>query len=227
MPIANPKDNLPLCEFLVKRRKFLKLRFSDLEEKTGISARYLKRIETCDWRNMPSGVYTKGFLRKYARVLGLDEGEVVFRYDQEISEFSQKNVCPAGGSSSGSSFKSTEKELGFFNWVTARFLFAALAVVFAVSYAGWQFKPILERPSLSIYNPKDEDTIITEPVFKMDGQVTPGSVLTINKETVYPEESGSFKKDIELLPGVNVLEIKALSRFGKETKIIKRITYNK
>ena len=227
MPIANPKDSLPLCEFLVKRRKFLKLRLSDLEEKTGIAARYLKRIETCDWRNMPSGVYAKGFLRKYARVLGLDEGEVVFRYDQEISEFSKKNTCSIGEISSKLPFKSNAKKIGFLNWVTMRCLIVGAVVVFLAGYAGWQFKPILEHPNLSIYNPKDENTIVTGPVFKMDGQVTSGSVLTINKETIYPEENGSFKKDIELLPGVNVFEIKAASRFGKETKIIKRITYNK
>lgn len=225
VPIANTKDNLPLAEFLSARRKFLKIRLADLEQKTGISSRYLKKIESGDWPSLPSGVYAKGFLKKYARVVGLDEGEVVFRYDQEVDRLA-KQSRPIPGSVR-SAPKSALKKLDILERFSLRKILIGSVAVFVIIYIGWQFKPILEQPSLNINNPREENVATNESSFKMEGQITPGSILTINNETVYPEENGSFKKDIELLPGLNVLEIKAVSRFGKETSLTRRITYNK
>ncbi len=93
-------------------------------------------------------------------------------------------------------------------------------------YIGWQFKVILEKPDLSLNYPTEEDIIVDNPKLEFKGSVSPDAVLTINSETVYPEENGLFVKQIDLLSGINVFEIKAVSRFGKENKITRRVTYN-
>ena len=58
------------------------LSIEDLSRTTRISAISLTRIETCDWRNLPAEVFVTGFVRAYARAVGLDEGDVVRRYRQ-------------------------------------------------------------------------------------------------------------------------------------------------
>ena len=42
------------------------------ERDTRIRARYLTALEAGDYRDLPSAVYTRGFIRNYAQYLGLD-----------------------------------------------------------------------------------------------------------------------------------------------------------
>lgn len=227
MPIAKTKDSLPLAEFLSARRKFLKIRLADLEQKTAISSRYLKKIESGDWAGLPSGVYARGFLKRYAQAVGLDEGEVISRYDEEFGSLKQKEYLSKNTNPVMMPFRATLKKVDIFSHFQFRKILIGAAVVFILGYIAWQFKPIFENPSLTLVNPQSENITVTGSIFEITGQASPGSVLTINNETVYAEENGSFKKDIELLPGLNVLEIKATSRFGESTSLIRRITYNK
>jgi hypothetical protein len=46
-------------------------------ERTKIRARYLKALEAENWAALPSPAYAKGFLRTYARMLGLSADELV------------------------------------------------------------------------------------------------------------------------------------------------------
>lgn len=218
MPVAITKDNLKLNDFLVERRKFLKIRFGDLASRSGIPSKYLKKIEKGDWCDMPPGVYVKGFLKKYARAVGLDESELAQRYENEWREVCQ--ISSFGNNLSGMS------RYGFLKQISLRRLAVALAVTVVVSYVSWQFGAVLEKPDLVLTNPVEEDTVVGDLKIELAGKTSPGTVLVVNNETIYPEENGYFKKSVELLSGLNVLEIKAVSRFGKETKITRRITYN-
>src|SRR3989344_2786829 len=214
MPIAATKDNLKLNDFLVQRRKFMRLRFGDLSAKTGIPAKHLKKIEKGEWCDLPSGVYVKGFLKKYARMVGLDEAEVASRYETEWNKICGLSVSPGHNQNFG--------RMVFFKNIFLRKIFAIVTVIFVIGYVSWQFRVILERPNLNLENPPTEDVISAAAILELAGRVSPGAVLTVNNEPVYPEASGAFKKDVELLSGLNVLEVKAVSRFGKEINIIRR-----
>ncbi len=217
MPIAATKDNLKLNDFLVQRRKFMRFRFGDLSAKTGIPAKHLKKIEKGEWCDLPSGVYVKGFLKKYAQTVGLDEAEVVSRYETEWNKICTLPVSP---NHSRNFYK-----LVFLKNVSFRKILAIVAVIFVIGYVSWQFRVILERPNLDLENPSTEDVISMAAILELVGRVSPSAALTVNNEPVYPEASGVFKKNVELLTGLNILEIKAVSRFGKEIKIIRRVTY--
>ncbi len=218
MPIAHTKDNLKLNDYLTERRKFLKIRFGDLVAKTGIPAKHLKKIEKGEWCDLPSGVYVKGFLRKYAQAVGLDEAELSLRYEKEW-----KQICEVPRPVLKNNILT---RLDFLKIISFRWAILGLAIIFVLFYIGWQFKVILEKPDLSLNYPTEEDIIVDNPKLEFKGSVSPDAVLTINSETVYPEENGLFVKQIDLLSGINVFEIKAVSRFGKENKITRRVTYN-
>ncbi|MEK7609023.1 MAG: helix-turn-helix domain-containing protein [Patescibacteria group bacterium] len=218
MPIAQTKDNLKLNDFLIERRKFMRIRFGDLSARTGIPAKHLKKIEKGEWCDLPSGVYVKGFLKKYAQTVGLDEAEVAARYESEWNQ-----ICALPASLAGNQ---NLNRFDLLKNISLRKIFTAAAAVFVIGYVLWQFRVILERPDLNLENPSTEDVVSAEAVLELAGRVSPGAALTVNNDPVYPEESGGFKKNVELLPGLNVLEIKAVSRFGKESKIIRRVTFN-
>lgn len=56
------------------------------EEETKIRVRYLKALEEDDFASLPGGVYARGFLRSYARFLGLDADEIVQWYNSLTSQ---------------------------------------------------------------------------------------------------------------------------------------------
>ena len=225
MPIANTKDNLSLCEYLVERRKFMKLRAVDLSSRTGIPHKYVKKIEAGEWLGLPSGVYARGFLKKYAKAVGLDENEVANRYDFEVARLRVFHEDATGLDESKQAKKGKFFRIDFLRRASVRTIFFVAVAVFIVIYVGWQFSIVLEKPGLSVSYPS-EDISVSESKLFVEGKVSPGNALTINNEPVYAESGGSFKKEMELLSGMNVLEIKAVSRFGKESKIIRRVTYN-
>jgi cytoskeleton protein RodZ len=55
-----------------------------LSKATKIHPSALKAIEDNDFSQLPAGIFTRGFLRAYAREVGLDPAEVIREYDAEL-----------------------------------------------------------------------------------------------------------------------------------------------
>ncbi len=75
---------LPINALLRDRRKERKASLTKVSEDLRIGQSYLEAIENADKAHMPERVYVLGFVRSYARYLGLDVEEVVFRFKEEI-----------------------------------------------------------------------------------------------------------------------------------------------
>jgi len=58
----------------------------EIARKTNIPRRYLEAIENQDFDAFPAGVYAKGFIRTYARALGLDGEAMVVEYNLNFEE---------------------------------------------------------------------------------------------------------------------------------------------
>lgn len=65
----------------------------DAEEVTKIRTRYLEALEAEDYSVLPGSTYAKGFLRTYAKNLGLDSNEVLAFYKSSMSD-STPNLEP-------------------------------------------------------------------------------------------------------------------------------------
>jgi len=77
------------------------LSLSDVAEQVHIRSTYLESIEHEDWSAIAAPVYVKGFLRTYARFLGLDQEDAVRRYVALVADGaigSQPAPRPMGGS---------------------------------------------------------------------------------------------------------------------------------
>jgi len=232
VPLVKPKDNLPLNEYLAQRRKFLKFRLGDLAQKTNIAPKYLKWIEGGEWQNLPPGVYARSFLKKYAQAVGLDESEILFRYEEEQAFFESKalinqtkdSLLVSKENSSPLKIFCNIKALNFLSHIETRYIMALVIGVAVAGYIIWQLRVIFVIPELVINFPSDEITL-DQTVLILDGKASPDSLVTVNGESIFPQQDGSFKKETQLLPGLNVFEIKAVSRFGKEKKVVRRVTY--
>lgn len=58
-----------------------KLSLEDIERETKIRARYLLAMEEGDFHLIPGEVYCKGFLRTYAKTVGLNPDDIVSQYE--------------------------------------------------------------------------------------------------------------------------------------------------
>ncbi|WP_424658893.1 helix-turn-helix domain-containing protein [Desulfofundulus sp.] len=107
------------------------LSLEQVEAETKIRRKYLEALEEEAFDVLPGRVYVRGFLRNYARFLGLDAGALVARVDEMLSP---EEVPPAAQPFSGST-----KRLPF-KWPSRRLACAATGLFIAILLlwgAGW------------------------------------------------------------------------------------------
>ena len=68
-------------EELRREREIRGISLKEISDATKISKRFLEAIENNDHRTLPAPVFTRGFVREYARYLGLNAEEMVTRYN--------------------------------------------------------------------------------------------------------------------------------------------------
>src|SRR5213595_2752728 len=68
-------------EELRREREIRAISLKEIADATKISKRFLEAIEKNDHKTLPAPVFTRGFVREYARYLGLNAEEMVNRYN--------------------------------------------------------------------------------------------------------------------------------------------------
>lgn len=68
-------------EELRREREIRGISLKEISDATKISKRFLEAIERNDHKTLPAPVFTRGFVREYARYLGLNSEEIVSRYN--------------------------------------------------------------------------------------------------------------------------------------------------
>jgi cytoskeletal protein RodZ len=121
-------------EILRRTRDTRQISLEEVAKKTKISMRFLTALEKGNYKILPSDVFVRGFLRSYARTLGLDPEEVVELYKQEqgiaASRADEENVKPLPL---------------FLLWITMGVIGVALAA--ALVFVLW---PRAKTPNLSL-----------------------------------------------------------------------------
>src|SRR5260370_22639515 len=73
-------------ERLRREREMRGITLDEIWESTKISRRHLESLEREDFDSLPGGIFNKGFVRSYARFLGLDEDQAVADYSAANNE---------------------------------------------------------------------------------------------------------------------------------------------
>lgn len=74
-----------LGEKLRQAREERGITISEVAEQTRISPHYLELIEMDDYRTLPGGIFNKGFVKSYAKYVGIDEVEALQDYSKLVS----------------------------------------------------------------------------------------------------------------------------------------------
>lgn len=75
-----------LGEKLRQAREERGISISEVAEQTRISSLYLKAIEDDNYKPLPGGIFNKGFVKAYAKYVGMDEQEALRDYARLVSQ---------------------------------------------------------------------------------------------------------------------------------------------
>jgi len=76
-----PSELATFGEELRREREIRGISLKEIADATKISKRFLEAIERNDHKTLPAPVFTRGFVREYARYVGLNADEMVNRYN--------------------------------------------------------------------------------------------------------------------------------------------------
>jgi cytoskeletal protein RodZ len=74
-----------LGEKLRQAREEKGLSLANVAEQTRISSLYLEAIENDDYKILPGGIFNKGFIKSYAKFVGIDEQEALMDYQANLA----------------------------------------------------------------------------------------------------------------------------------------------
>ncbi|HJQ24952.1 MAG TPA: helix-turn-helix domain-containing protein [Blastocatellia bacterium] len=84
-----------LGEELKRRREERQIALTDISEATRIGTRFLKAIEADNYGVLPGGIFTRSFIRAYAKQVGMDEDEAIALYQQQTAGVSAEPLPPS------------------------------------------------------------------------------------------------------------------------------------
>lgn len=89
-------------------------------------------------------------------------------------------------------------------------------------YFGWHLYSLFRAPVLVVENPP-RDIITQDTSIILFGHAQKESEVTINGSHMDTGQDGLFRETIELEDGMNILEMRVVNKFGKETVIVRRV----
>lgn len=204
-----------LKESRIKQKKTLQ----DIVRKTKIPLSTLIELEKDNYKLLPPATFVKGFIRNYAQELNLDPKKVLAVYRRDNQPSGRKKILPRGV------IRPLDKSFSWTPRETA-ILFSILIVILVGGFLFFQLRSYLFAPKLEIYSPQ-ENVAINDFLFQIKGKTIPDATVFVNGNPADLELDGSFTYSLKLLAGENIIKIKAVSRRGKETEVIRKIIVDK
>ncbi len=207
----NPEESLG--EKLRQARNFKNLKIEEIAKKLGIRPNYLLALEEENFEGLPTGLYGRNYLKKYAEYLKLDSKEILEIWDKIMNTddltdpFSQKIV-------------KRSKFIVFPKIV--RNILITIAILICFLYLIFYFKKIAFPPSLKVTQP-EKNLLIEENFITIIGQTEKEAEVKINGEVVLNNHDGIFSQTVNLKEGLNNIVIKAKKKYSREKIITRQI----
>jgi len=202
-------------EKLKSKREEKDLSLEEVAKATKIRTSFLIAIEKGDYKKLPSSTYAHGFVRNYAKFLGLDEREVLALFKREYDEEKYLKVLPEGLVKEGNF---PIKKIKFNRTFT---IFAAVFILL-VLYITFQYRAAIFNPPLNVVKPIEGEVVSAQEVTVV-GKTDPNSTVYVNEEVASLDKKGNFKKTISVFPGTETITIKAVNNFHKTTIVERQI----
>lgn len=195
----------------------LELRCSVPEAATasGVPVHHLEALEAGDYGRLPGDVYTRNFLRRYARFLHLNEDRVIHAYEDEraVLKPTERRLPKPMHTTSGVTLA-----------LLAKRMLVGLGILAILGYLGWELAKIVAPPSLVLESPA-QSGITHSPTIEVRGTTDPEAAIFINGQSTFVSEDGRFQELVDLNPGRNVIQVVAAKKRGKRYTVSREIIF--
>lgn len=204
-----------------REAKFIDL--ARVERDTKIRVRYLTALEQSDYRELPSAVYTKGFLRNYGLYLGLDPEYLVDLYRLETGAAVDRLPAPLRR-------RPVSARQGRSLVVTSGAVIAVILTVLVVAFVVYlvgEFLTFARTPDLRITDPVGDIASYTGAQYTIRGTTEPNSTVATEglrqNPTATADALGFFSVQVGLVPGANVITLVAHDPLtGRDSAAVRR-----
>jgi cytoskeletal protein RodZ len=190
------------------------LSIENVARRLKVKAEYIKALEDEDYSKLPSGFYSRVFLKKYINFLKLDYRKIV--KNQAVG-----NLAEADKDGIFSKKIVRSSKLMIFPRIFRNLLMASIILV-VLFYFGFYLKKIVTPPNLEILEPvaNQVQKELTASVF---GLTEPESEVAINGQTVLIDRAGNFREKINLKKGINIVVISSKKKHSREQVVTRQI----
>lgn len=201
-------------QYLRESRKEKKLSFEDLTSKTKIRREFLMAVEKEDWEKLPEFSVVSGFVKNMADAVGLNREQAVALlrrdYPPKASKPAQVNPKP-------------EVPREFRVGPQLTFILGVGAVIVAiVLYLVFQYMNFMRPPMLTVASP-EENVVVLSDELQVSGKTDPNTTVIVNTQPALVDDGGNFTTIIEVTERMTNVEVRAISRAGKETRVTRTI----
>ena len=207
---------------LKRARVRRKISIVDAEEATKIRAKFLLALECDSWDQIPSAVYGRGFLERYAEFLQVPGEKIMAQYDRERQLYGRHHLDAAQTFAPAGTLTINRPP------ITARSLLIVFSACLILGVAGsvaYQVYRFTGAPYLQLATPaeaKAQDNMLVVQVnsIEISGRTANDSLLTVNGNPTAVSGDGTFKAPVVLDKGVNAVTVQSTNPKGKSTSEI-------
>ena len=208
-----------LGEKLRALRRGQAVSFAMMEENTHIQLKYLEALERGRYDVLPEPLYTKNFIRAYARFLGADDTYFLELYDEESGrvDLLTPHRLPR---------QRVQKSWLFASAKLLKTLSFASTTMVVLGYFIWQIHGVLRAPEIVINYPVDGTQSQTA-LLEVQGYVENDDVsLSINGHSVVVNSDNTFTTTVDLSRGLNVITIEGARRYSQKAVEYRNVVFN-
>ena len=171
--LASEKPSFSIGKLLVDARNHAALNQADIAEQINLPVEKIKALENDDYDNLPESTYVRGYIRSYARLVGLDAEELVKAY----FEHHHTETQVARSTNAKPSYDSA------FLWSTA----AVLTILVGLLITWWVDKENSPEPEVQVASTKNVQSITVNETVKEEPAITTEKLESEAQEVVEAE----------------------------------------
>ena len=205
-----------LGEFLQACRANLGLTLEDVASVARVQPKYLLALEEGRFGELPAEVYVKGFLTSLSQIYRVDTRKLWQQYLAEHEVVRNLELSP----------KAAKPPLTMPRFIlspkTLTILGVAVLGFLSLAYLYFQISSLSRPPYLAVSSPAT-DGIVQSGLLVVSGSTEPGAEVYLNGQPIVVDVNGNFRENLSLGRGTNMLTIRAVNKFGRETVVARQL----
>jgi cytoskeletal protein RodZ len=184
----------------------------EFAQRTRIRIEYLQALERSAFEALPAATFVKGYIKTYARELGLDHELLLALLRRDFKESARGTLVPRAF---------LQPTLKRRRWQTpVTLVMGGMGIVFLTlfSYVLFQWRTLQQAPLIEINQPAEG--AIVSGTFTLAGRTNQDVVLQVNDQPVALQADGSFETSVTYdQEGVRAVEVMAIDRRGRTNSV--------